>query len=97
MVTGAGNDMPTAMMALEFLQPNESMDEVNNFMYESLGEGSDMVNQAKVFSGLYREGTDASREGIPYILGMKLHLLVSGQSGESRGKRWSSWKSWKTR
>ncbi|KAJ3307378.1 hypothetical protein HDV03_000026 [Kappamyces sp. JEL0829] len=86
MVTGSGNDFPTPTILLDFLKPSSSLDPPA-FMYESLGEGEDMVNRAKVYSGIYRDRTDDQGSGVPFIVVVKTgNEGETGQAG-NRGKR----------
>ncbi|KAJ3360115.1 hypothetical protein HDU91_004705 [Kappamyces sp. JEL0680] len=84
MVTGSGNDFPTPTILLDFLKPSSSLDPPA-FMYESLGEGEDMVNRAKVYSGIYRDRTDEQGSGVPFIV-----VVKTGNEGETAqaGNRW---------
>ena len=80
-VTGEGNDINTATLLLEILNVDPSPGKP--LLYESLGESSDLVNRAEVFSGYFQgEGED-----IPFIVVLKI-----GNEGETlkpgnRGKR----------
>lgn len=81
-VTGSGNDMPTPDILLDALEIDTSIVPME-LDYESLGEGKDMVNRARVYSGVYA----VNGQSIQYIVVIKI-----GREGEvikagNRGKR----------
>ena len=67
MIIGSGNDRPTPRIVLDILGYDGST-EPESVAYQSLGEGNQQLNYAKVYSGLYViEGNS-----VPYIVVAKV-------------------------
>jgi chitin synthase len=67
MIIGAGNDRPTPRIVLDILGVDPHF-EPESFAFQSLGEGNQQLNMAKVYSGLY----EINGHLVPYIVVVKV-------------------------
>lgn len=82
MVTGAGNDRPTPLIALDLLGIDESRVKAEPKAYHAVAEGSRELNFAKVYSGLYENEGDM----VPFLCIVKVGT-PNEQNPGNRGKR----------
>ncbi|KAJ5899272.1 Fungal chitin synthase [Penicillium taxi] len=84
MIVGGGNDRPTPKIVLDILGVDPKVDPPA-LPFKSIGQGSDQLNYAKVFSGLYEfEGNV-----VPYIVVVKVGKESEQRKSKpgNRGKR----------
>ena len=85
MVTGAGNDHATFQILLKALGVDPSLPQPNAHEYESLGQGTEMVNRAVVYSGFYSPNEERH---VPFIAVVKVgNDDETGSAAGNRGKR----------
>lgn len=73
MIIGAGNDRPTPRIVLDILGADQDYTP-ESFAFQSLGDGNNQLNMAKVYSGLY----ETNGHVVPYIVVVKV-----GKSSET--------------
>lgn len=81
-ITGAGNDRPTPQIVLDLLGLE---DKVNPpaLPYDSIAEGANQLNTAKVYSGLYENDGNV----VPFIVVVKCGNKYEHAKKGNRGKR----------
>lgn len=82
MIVGRGNDMPTPRIVLDIFGIDSKIDSPS-FAYNSIGEGRDQLNYAKVYSGLYENEGDV----VPFVVVVKVGRDDEKFRPGNRGKR----------
>ena len=85
MITGSGNSATTPELVLQILgiENDFSDKESNIFAFNSIGEGKNKYNRAKLFSGVYyNEGRQ-----VPYVVVIKMGNPYESSRCGNRGKR----------
>ncbi|ANB11792.1 chitin synthase CHS3 [Sugiyamaella lignohabitans] len=82
MIVGAGNDKPTPNIVLDMLGVDERVNPPA-LAYESIGEGANQLNFAKVYSGLYENEGNV----VPFIVVVKVGRPQETSKPGNRGKR----------
>ncbi|KAJ5584391.1 uncharacterized protein N7459_004191 [Penicillium hispanicum] len=84
MIVGGGNDRPTPKIVLDILGVDPKMDPPA-LPFKSIGQGSDQLNYAKVFSGLYEYEGNV----VPYVVVVKVGKESEQRKSKpgNRGKR----------
>jgi chitin synthase len=84
MIVGGGNDRPTPKIVLDILGVDPKMDPPA-LPFKSIGQGSDQLNYAKVYSGLYEYEGNV----VPYIVVVKVGKESEQRKSKpgNRGKR----------
>jgi len=82
MIIGSGNDRPTPRIVLDHMGIDPEIDP-EALWYDSIGTGTNQVNMAKVYSGLYEyEG-----HPVPFIVVVKVGTYRETSRPGNRGKR----------
>ncbi|ORX53443.1 hypothetical protein BCR36DRAFT_582263 [Piromyces finnis] len=82
MIIGSGNDRPTPRIVLDHMGIDPEIDP-EALWYDSVGTGTNQVNMAKVYSGLYEyEG-----HPVPFIVVVKVGTYRETSRPGNRGKR----------
>lgn len=84
MIVGGGNDRPTPKIVLDILGVDPKMDPPA-LPFRSIGQGSDQLNYAKVYSGLYEYEGNV----VPYVVVVKVGKESEQRKSKpgNRGKR----------
>ncbi|KAJ3013499.1 hypothetical protein HKX48_005722 [Thoreauomyces humboldtii] len=84
MVVGSGNNRPTPRIVLDILANKE---EPESFVFQSVGEGDQQLNRAKVYTGLYTVRKGDKEHTVPYIVVVKVGKDSEVGRPGNRGKR----------
>jgi chitin synthase len=82
MIIGSGNDRPTPRIVLDILGVDPNLDP-EPLSFESLGDGDNIHNMGKVYSGLY----EIQGRSVPFIVVVKVGKPSERQRPGNRGKR----------
>jgi chitin synthase len=86
-ITGKGNDKPSCELVLNVL--GRSLDEESeSYEYNSLGDGDNKINNARVFTGIF-QNTNNPLSNLPYVVVVKIGNDTEKTSSTpgNRGKR----------
>lgn len=81
-ITGAGNDRPTYKIVLDLLGLEDKVNPTA-LVYDSIAEGPNQLNTAKVYSGLYENDGNV----VPFIVVVKCGNKYEKSKPGNRGKR----------
>ena len=83
MIIGSGNDRPTPQIVLDILGIGTTAEDPPAVAFESLGDGNQQLNYAKVYSGLY----EINGRNLPFVVVVKIGKPSERQKPGNRGKR----------
>ncbi|KAI8820137.1 chitin synthase-domain-containing protein [Fimicolochytrium jonesii] len=86
MIVGSGNNRPTPRIVLDILE-HDPKDDPEPCAFQSVGEGDQQLNRAKVYSGLYRVKKGTQEHSVPYIVVAKIGKETEVARPGNRGKR----------